>query len=72
MAANDNGLEDGARDLDKMDFHHPYTPYHFQEQFMRAAYQVLERGQGQVGILESPTGTVSPATSLSRFALRLS
>lgn len=41
-----------------VDFHHPYTPYDVQMQFMRAAYDVLSRGDGQVGILESPTGTV--------------
>ena len=40
----------------KIDFHHPYTPYEVQEQFMRTVYDVLEKGQ--VGILESPTGTV--------------
>jgi chromosome transmission fidelity protein 1 len=42
----------------KDDFHHPYTPYDVQLQFMRVAYDVLSRGNGQVGILESPTGTV--------------
>ncbi|KAL1860654.1 hypothetical protein VTK73DRAFT_7216 [Phialemonium thermophilum] len=40
-----------------VDFHHPYTPYDVQLQFMRAVYDVLEKGNGQVGILESPTGT---------------
>jgi chromosome transmission fidelity protein 1 len=39
------------------DFHHPYTPYAIQETFMETVYQVLE--EGKVGILESPTGTVS-------------
>jgi len=39
------------------DFHHPYTPYSIQETFMETVYQVLE--EGKVGILESPTGTVS-------------
>ncbi|CAM1503592.1 Fc.00g011830.m01.CDS01 [Cosmosporella sp. VM-42] len=43
--------------LEKLDFHHPYTPYDVQEQFMKAVYDVLEAGDGQVGILESPTGT---------------
>ncbi|OAA73713.1 DNA helicase (DNA repair), Rad3 type [Cordyceps fumosorosea ARSEF 2679] len=47
-------IEDG---IVKVDFHHPFTPYDVQEQFMRTVYQVLESGQGQVGILESPTGT---------------
>lgn len=39
------------------DFHHPYTPYDIQEAFMGTVYQVLQ--DGKVGILESPTGTVS-------------
>lgn len=43
--------------MPKMDFHHPYTPYAIQEDFMSTVYQVLE--VGKVGILESPTGTVS-------------
>jgi Rad3-related DNA helicase len=43
----------------KIDFHHPYTPYSVQLDFMRTVYDVLEQGNGQVGILESPTGTVS-------------
>ncbi|KAM7196247.1 ATP-dependent RNA helicase chl1, partial [Naviculisporaceae sp. PSN 640] len=38
-------------------FHHPFTPYDVQLEFMRAVYDVLEKGNGQVGILESPTGT---------------
>lgn len=40
-----------------IDFHHPYSPYDVQLEFMRAAYDVMERGSGQIGILESPTGT---------------
>ncbi|KAF8866317.1 ATP-dependent RNA helicase chl1 [Acephala macrosclerotiorum] len=36
-------------------FHHPYTPYAIQETFMGTVYDVLEAGN--VGILESPTGT---------------
>nr|RBR01529.1 hypothetical protein FVER53263_07189 [Fusarium verticillioides] len=46
-----------TQDLEKLNFHHPYTPYAVQEQFMKAVYNVLETGNGQVGILESPTGT---------------
>lgn len=42
------------------DFHHPYQPYDVQLDFMRTVYDVLEKGAGQVGILESPTGTVRP------------
>ncbi len=34
-------------------------PYDVQLQFMKEVYDVLERGDGQIGILESPTGTVS-------------
>ncbi|KAK3936929.1 ATP-dependent RNA helicase chl1 [Diplogelasinospora grovesii] len=41
----------------ELDFHHPFTPYDVQLEFMRAVYSVLETGDGQVGILESPTGT---------------
>jgi len=47
-----------ASDNAPLDFHHPYTPYDVQIEFMRAVYGVLEKGDGQVGILESPTGTV--------------
>ncbi|KXX78602.1 ATP-dependent RNA helicase chl1 [Madurella mycetomatis] len=41
----------------QIDFHHPFTPYDVQLQFMRTVYDVLEKGNGQIGILESPTGT---------------
>ena len=37
------------------DFHHPYTPYDIQNEFMGAVYTCLE--EGKVGIFESPTGT---------------
>ncbi|KAG6136637.1 hypothetical protein E4U38_001297 [Claviceps purpurea] len=40
-----------------MNFHHPFTPYDVQEEFMRTVYNVLAQGAGQIGILESPTGT---------------
>ncbi|CEJ82969.1 Putative ATP-dependent RNA helicase chl-1 [[Torrubiella] hemipterigena] len=43
--------------LERLDFHHPYTPYDVQETFMKTVYNVLQEGNGQVGILESPTGT---------------
>lgn len=39
----------------KVDFHHPYTPYDIQETFMTTVYQTIEAGN--IGILESPTGT---------------
>jgi hypothetical protein len=47
-----------------IDFHHPFTPYDVQLQFMRTVYDVLEKGNGQIGILESPTGTVCPTPSV--------
>ncbi|RYP18252.1 hypothetical protein DL765_004051 [Monosporascus sp. GIB2] len=50
-------MEDLTEEFHKIDFHHPFTPYDVQDQFMRTVYDVLERGDGQVGILESPTGT---------------
>ncbi|KAF6829645.1 DNA repair helicase [Colletotrichum plurivorum] len=43
--------------LGDIDFNHPYTPYDVQTDFMKTAYGVLQMGNGQVGILESPTGT---------------
>lgn len=55
-------VDDVIRDLEKLDFHHPYTPYDVQEEFMKAVYDVLETGDGQIGILESPTGTVRNST----------
>lgn len=35
-------------------FHHPYSPYNIQLQFMRALYECIENKK--VGIFESPTG----------------
>ncbi|ODA81364.1 hypothetical protein RJ55_04329 [Drechmeria coniospora] len=52
-----DGAEVVAHRMEKLDFHHPYTPYDVQNDFMKTVYQVLEAGNGQVGILESPTGT---------------
>lgn len=57
-------VDDIAKDLENLAFHHPYTPYDVQEQFMKTVYNVLETGNGQVGILESPTGTVSGSLML--------
>lgn len=51
----ENNIPDGEVKIHKKDFHHPYTPYPIQEEFMRTVYDVLE--QGNIGILESPTGT---------------
>lgn len=64
-------VDEVTQDLEKMDFHHPYTPYDVQEQFMKAVYDVLETGNGQVGILESPTGTVSPPEAKEILLSRL-
>lgn len=52
--------EDVTKRLENLDFHHPFEPYDVQLDFMRTVYNVLDTGNGQVGILESPTGTVSP------------
>ncbi|GAO15845.1 hypothetical protein UVI_02051730 [Ustilaginoidea virens] len=52
-------VDDAAQTLRKLDFHHPYTPYDVQEQFMKTVYDVLDKGEGQIGILESPTGTAN-------------
>lgn len=49
-----------TKKLEELDFHHPFEPYDVQLDFMRTVYNVLDTGNGQVGILESPTGTVSP------------
>lgn len=54
-----SAVEDVSKSLGDLNFHHPFTPYDVQEQFMRTVYDVLETGDGQIGILESPTGTVS-------------
>ncbi|KAB5511721.1 helicase C-terminal domain-containing protein [Coniochaeta sp. 2T2.1] len=54
MTSEPAGVSEQSKEVD---FHHPYTPYDVQLQFMRAAYDVLSKGDGQVGILESPTGT---------------
>ena len=38
-------------------FHHPYKPYDIQIDLMKAIYECIENGN--IGIFESPTGTVS-------------
>ncbi|KAJ3497917.1 hypothetical protein NLG97_g1536 [Lecanicillium saksenae] len=50
-------MQNISHGIENIDFHHPFTPYDVQEKFMKTVYQVLESGQGQIGILESPTGT---------------
>lgn len=54
-----------------IDFNHPYTPYDVQTDFMKTAYGVLQRGNGQVGILESPTGTVKSQHTFHCRRIRL-
>lgn len=44
-------------DLPAEDFHHPYTPYVIQLQFMRSLYACLE--EGKVAVFESPTGKLN-------------
>ena len=61
-AGTNSCAEESHVTASKMDFHHPYTPYSIQVEFMSTVYRVLE--EGKVGILESPTGTVSRALSL--------
>lgn len=39
-----------------MDFHHPYTPYDIQLQFMQALYACLE--DSKIAVFESPTGKI--------------
>jgi chromosome transmission fidelity protein 1 len=52
-------------------FHHPFTPYAIQERFMETVYEIIEGGGGRVGILESPTGTVSARDFIFGFMGRL-
>lgn len=39
-------------------FHHPYTPYQIQLDFMKALYATLN--SKKIGIFESPTGMFLP------------
>lgn len=64
VGEKDSTVEDIAKSLGDINFHHPFTPYDVQEQFMRTVYDVLETGNGQIGILESPTGTVSTSSPI--------
>lgn len=45
---------DQSRASEAQHFHHPFTPYDIQLQFMRALYGCLE--DGKVAVFESPTG----------------
>lgn len=46
--------ESAMADHRQKDFHHPYTPYPIQLEFMNAVYSAIE--DGCIGIFESPTG----------------
>ncbi|KAF7715094.1 Uncharacterized protein PECH_007655 [Penicillium ucsense] len=48
------------------DFHHPFTPYEIQLQFMEALYGCLE--DGKVGVFESPTGDDGEPDWMVEFA----
>ncbi|KAJ5767938.1 hypothetical protein N7533_000521 [Penicillium manginii] len=49
--------------MDTQDFHHPFTPYEIQLQFMQALYGCLE--DGKVAVFESPTAGAGTGKSLS-------
>lgn len=61
MSASDRtfplNVDSSAGENVVVDFHHPFTPYDVQLEFMKTVYNVLQAGNGQIGILESPTGT---------------
>ncbi|KAK9376095.1 helicase C-terminal domain-containing protein [Lipomyces chichibuensis] len=47
-------MSESRIDSPERDFHHPYTPYKIQLDFMNALYDAIEGGK--IGIFESPTG----------------
>lgn len=51
--------------ISTMDFHHPYTPYHIQLQFMQALYACLE--DSKIAVFESPTGKLELLVTLFLF-----
>ena len=61
---------DSELEAERKNFHHPYSPYDIQLQFMRALYTCIE--EGKVGIFESPTGQyylpVAPQNSSLSFS----
>ena len=63
-------ISDLEKELSPPDkFLFPFEPYEIQKNFMRVLYNTLERGQ--VGIFESPTGTVKVVTRLGSSTLVL-
>lgn len=50
--------ERGHDATEKIDFHHPYTPYDIQETFMSTVYQVLE--EGKIGIRKDNNNFSNP------------
>jgi hypothetical protein len=50
-------LDSGKYEMEdqRRDFHHPFTPYDIQNDFMNAVYRCIE--DECVGVFESPTGT---------------
>lgn len=54
MQERERGQMQGPEKEQEAQFHHPFTPYEIQLQFMRALYGCLE--DGKVAVFESPTG----------------
>ena len=72
--SRDAGERDDAAEAEQWaalmqkNYHHPFTPYHVQKEFMSMVYKCLE--DGKVGIFESPTGTVCTHLLLLSEALQ--
>lgn len=52
------------------DFHHPYKPYDIQSDLMNVIYQCI--AEGEIGILESPTGVPFLTSSYDPFLMMTS
>jgi hypothetical protein len=59
----------GAMESPAEKFHHPYSPYDIQLQFMRELYGCLEKGK--IGIFESPTGEEPKVARHIRYVLTM-
>ncbi|GAB1205703.1 ATP-dependent DNA helicase chl1 [Aspergillus pseudonomiae] len=55
-------------ELQAEEFHHPYSPYDIQLQFMRALYSCIEKGK--VAVFESPTGDDGEPEWMLEYARR--